>query len=229
LAALQTTPFDCLVLDLALSDMSGVALLEAIRDTALARLVPVVVYTAKDLPKEEELRLKQLASSMPLKDVRSPQQLLDQTSLFLHRNLTRLPEAQRQLLQGLHQGVLVDKKVLLVDDDIRNIFAMTSILERFKMTVLSAENGRDAIQILVQNRDIDIVLMDIMLPTMDGYETTRAIREIADFRDLPIIAVTAKAMMGDREKCIAAGASDYLAKPIDSEHLRSLLRLWLHR
>ena len=219
----------CLVLDLGLPDMSGAALLEIIRETPLPRLLPIIVYTTKELPKEEELRLKQLAGSIVLKDVRSPQQLLDETSLFLHRNLARLPEAQRQMLQVLHQGVLLDKKVLLVDDDIRNIFAMTSILERFKMKVLSAENGRDAIQILVQNPDIDIVLMDIMLPTMDGYETIRAIREIADFRDLPIIAVTAKAMMGDREKCIAAGASDYVAKPIDSEHLRSVLSLWLHR
>ena len=133
------------------------------------------------------------------------------------------------MLENLHHAVLEGKKVLLVDDDIRNIFAMTSVLERFKMNVVSAENGRDAIDTLLKTKDIDIVLMDIMLPTMDGYETTRAIREISDFKGLPIIAVTAKAMKGDREKCIAAGASDYLSKPVDTEHLRSVLRLWLHR
>ena len=143
--------------------------------------------------------------------------------------LRELPDRQRKMLETLHQGVLEGKKVLLVDDDIRNIFAMTSVLERFKMSVISAENGKDAIQLLIDNQDMDIVLMDIMLPTMDGYATTRAIREIAGFEDLPIIAVTAKAMKGDREKCIAAGASDYLSKPVDTEQLRSILRLWLHR
>ncbi len=131
------------------------------------------------------------------------------------------------MLENLHHGVLEGKKVLLVDDDIRNIFAMTSVLERFKMNVISAENGKDAIEMLVDAGDVDIVLMDIMLPTMDGYATIRAIREIAGFKNLPIIAVTAKAMKGDREKCIAAGASDYLSKPVESEQLRSILRLWL--
>ena len=133
------------------------------------------------------------------------------------------------MLEHLHHGVLEGRKVLVVDDDIRNIFAMTSVLERFKMRVVSAENGKDAIQILMDQRDIDIVLMDIMLPMMDGYTTMRAIREISEFGDLPIVAVTAKAMKGDREKCIAAGASDYLCKPVEAEQLRSTLRVWLHR
>jgi CheY-like chemotaxis protein len=155
--------------------------------------------------------------------------LLDETALHLHRNASKLPDKQRKMLESLHQGVLEGKKVLLVDDDIRNIFAMTSVLERFKMNVISAENGKDAIEALLNNKDIDVVLMDIMLPMMDGYETTRAIRKISDFKDLPIIAVTAKAMKGDREKCLEAGASDYLSKPVDTEHLRSVLRLWLHR
>jgi CheY-like chemotaxis protein len=149
--------------------------------------------------------------------------------MLLHRNVARMPEKQRKMIEGLHQGVLEGKKVLVVDDDIRNIFAMTSVLERFKMEVVSAENGRDAIQLLMDESNFDIVLMDIMLPTMDGYTTIRAIREISDFKNLPIIAVTAKAMKGDREKCIAAGASDYLCKPVDSEQLRSTLHLWLHR
>jgi CheY-like chemotaxis protein len=141
----------------------------------------------------------------------------------------RLPERQRKMIEHLHHGVLENKKVLVVDDDIRNIFAMTSLLERFKMRVVSAENGKDGIQMLTEQRDIDIVLMDIMLPTMDGYTTIRAIRDMAALKELPIIAVTAKAMKGDREKCLAAGASDYLCKPVEAEQLRSTLRLWLHR
>src|SRR6185369_7650162 len=187
------------------------------------------VYTARELLEEESLKLKQLAETILLKDARSPEHLLDEASLLLHRNVSKLPERQRKILENLHHGVLEGKKVLLVDDDIRNIFAMTSVLERFKMRVVSAENGKDAIQILMEQRDVDIVLMDIMLPMMDGYTTIRAIREISEFGDLPIIAVTAKAMKGDREKCIAAGASDYLCKPVEAEQLRSTLRLWLHR
>jgi CheY-like chemotaxis protein len=229
LEALQQEKFDCMVVDLLLPDMPGMDLLEQIKNQPESRSIPIVIYTAKELLKEEEVRLRRLAENILLKDVRSPERLLDETALLLHRNTSKLPERQRKMLETLHQGVLVGKKVLIVDDDIRNIFAMTSVLERFKMNVLSAENGRDAIQLLTENKDVDIVLMDIMLPTMDGYATIRAIREIADFEDLPIIAVTAKAMKGDREKCIAAGASDYLSKPVDTEQLRSVLRLWLHR
>ncbi|HTD65524.1 MAG TPA: response regulator, partial [Candidatus Limnocylindria bacterium] len=229
LAELENNKYDCMVLDLGLPDMSGVDLIEQIKQQSQSKSLPIVVYTAKDLMKEEETRLKALAESVLIKDVRSPERLLDETALHLHRNASKLPDRQRKMLENLHHAVLEGKKVLLVDDDIRNIFAMTSVLERFKMQVVSAENGRDAIETLLKTKGIDIVLMDIMLPTMDGYETTRAIREISDFRDLPIIAVTAKAMKGDREKCIAAGASDYLSKPVDTEHLRSVLRLWLHR
>jgi CheY-like chemotaxis protein len=229
LAELQNKKYDCMVLDLGLPDMSGVELIEQIKQQSQSKSLPIVVYTAKDLLAEEETRLKALAESVLIKDVRSPERLLDETALHLHRNAAKLPERQRKMLEGLHHAVLEGKKVLLVDDDIRNIFAMTSVLERFKMHVVSAENGREAIDKLLKTKDIDIVLMDIMLPMMDGYETTRAIREISGFKDLPIIAVTAKAMKGDREKCIAAGASDYLSKPVDTEHLRSVLRLWLHR
>jgi HAMP domain-containing protein/signal transduction histidine kinase/CheY-like chemotaxis protein len=229
LEELQHHNYDCMVLDLGLPDMSGVELIEQIKQQTQTKSLPIIVYTAKDLLQEEELRLKALAESILIKDVRSPERLLDETALHLHRNASKLPDRQRKMLENLHHAVLDGKKVLLVDDDIRNIFAMTSVLERFKMNVISAENGKDAIEALLKNKDIDIVLMDIMLPTMDGYETTRAIREISDFKDLPIIAVTAKAMKGDREKCIAAGASDYLSKPVDTEHLRSVLRLWLHR
>jgi CheY-like chemotaxis protein len=157
--------------------------------------------------------------------------LLDEVCLFLHRDVSKLSDEKRAMLNGLHQAgtVLAGKKVLVVDDDIRNIFAMTSILEPHQMEVLSAETGKAAIEILQQNADLDVVLMDIMMPDMDGYDTMRAIRKLAKFRSLPIIALTAKAMKGDREKCIEAGASDYIAKPVDTEQLLSLLRVWLYR
>jgi CheY-like chemotaxis protein/signal transduction histidine kinase/HAMP domain-containing protein len=229
LEAIQSDHYDCMILDLGLPDMPGMELMERIKNSEPSRALPIVVYTARDLLEEEADRVKHLAASILVKDVRSPERLLDQTAMLLHRNVARMPEKQRKMIEGLHQGVLEGKKVLVVDDDIRNIFAMTSVLERFKMEVVSAENGRDAIQLLMDESNFDIVLMDIMLPTMDGYTTIRAIREISDFKNLPIIAVTAKAMKGDREKCIAAGASDYLCKPVDSEQLRSTLHLWLHR
>jgi signal transduction histidine kinase/CheY-like chemotaxis protein len=229
LAALEEDHYDCMVLDLGLPDMSGTELLEQIKNSAGSRSLPVIIYTARELLEEESSKLQNLAESILIKDARSPERLLDETALLLHRNVSRLPERQRKMLEMLHQGVLEGKKVLLVDDDIRNIFAMTSVLERFKMRVISAENGKDAIQLLMDQSDVDVVLMDIMLPTMDGYTTIRAIRENPEFKDLPIVAVTAKAMKGDREKCIAAGASDYLCKPVEPEQLRSTLRLWLHR
>jgi HAMP domain-containing protein/signal transduction histidine kinase/CheY-like chemotaxis protein len=229
LAAIQSDKYDCMVLDLGLPDMSGTDLLEQIKNSPTSRSLPIIIYTARDLLDEEAARLKRLAEAILIKDVRSPERLLDETALLLHRNVSKLPEKQRKMLETLHRGALEGKKVLIVDDDIRNIFAMTSVLERFKMNVVSAENGKDGIQILLDQRDIDIVLMDIMLPVMDGYTTIRAIREIAEFKDLPIVAVTAKAMKGDREKCLAAGASDYLCKPVEAEQLRSILRLWLHR
>ena len=229
LEALQSERFDCMVLDLILPDMPGAELLQQVKSSSDSRSLPVIVYTGKDLAAEEVTKLKCLADSILVKDPQSPERLLDQTALLLHRSVLRLPERQRKMLEAFHQGVLDGRKVLLVDDDIRNIFAMTSILERFKMRPISAENGKDAIQLLLDNPDIDLVLMDIMLPTMDGYTTIRAIRGIPEFQKLPIIAVTAKAMKGDREKCIAAGASDYLCKPVDAEQLRATMRLWLHR
>ena len=231
LRALAGEHFDCMVLDLLLPDMPGTELLQRIKKQPQLRSLPIVVYTGKDLSRDEERELKRLAQTIILKDVRSPERLLDETALFLHRNAAALPDNKRQIIEKLHQSdtLLAGKKVLLVDDDVRNIFAMTSILERHKMEVLPAETGQDALDMLEAHRDVDVVLMDIMLPEMDGYETTRRIRRLPRFNDLPVIALTAKAMKGDREKCLEAGASDYIAKPIDTEQLLSLLRVWLYR
>jgi CheY-like chemotaxis protein len=221
--------YDCMILDLKLPDMPGMQLLEAVKNKQ-GKPVPTLVYTGMELQKDQQAQLKTMAEAILIKDARAPERLLDKASLILHRNVSKLPDKQRQMLTSLHHAILEGKKVLVVDDDVRNIFAMTSVLERFEMKVVSAENGKDAIDLLVKNKnEIDIVLMDIMLPAMDGYETIRTIRQIAGFEEMPIIAVTAKAMKGDREKCIAAGASDYIAKPVDREHLRSVLHVWLHR
>ena len=228
LSALEAEEYDCVILDLAVADMPGTQLLEEIKRSSRHQALPVIVFSAAELEAEQALRLKGLADSVLVKDIHCAERLLDETSIVLHRNVANLPERQRQMLEALYHGVLENKKVLLVDDDIRNIFAMTSVLERFKMTVIAVENGQDAIRTLFQQRDFDVVLMDIMLPAMDGYATIQAIRNDPEFKDLPIIAVTAKAMKGDREKCIEAGASDYLCKPVESEQLRSTLRVWLH-
>jgi HAMP domain-containing protein/CheY-like chemotaxis protein/signal transduction histidine kinase len=231
LEALQREHFDCMVLDLLLPDVPGLEILNRIKKQPTLRSLPIIVYTGKDLSKKEETQLKKLAQTIILKDVRSPERLLDETALFLHRNATSLPDEKRQILEKLHHSdaLLAGKHVLLVDDDVRNIFAMTSVLERHKMEVMPAENGREALEALDRASRVDIVLMDIMLPEMDGYETMRHIRQDERFKDLPIIALTAKAMKGDREKCLEAGASDYIAKPVDTEQLLSLLRVWLYR
>ena len=229
LTAIQSQKIDCAVLNLDLPDTPGADVLEQIKRTTASHPLPVVAYTENDLTEADQSRVKDLAEVVLVREPHLPDRLLDETALLLHRNLARFTERQRQILERLHDSALEGRKALLVDDDIRNIFAMTSMLERFKMRTLSAENGKDAIRLLIDHRDIDIVLMDIMLPVMDGYATIRAIRELAGFGQLPIIAVTAKAMKGDREKCISAGASDYVSKPVDPEHLRATLRLWLHR
>jgi hypothetical protein len=221
-----------MVLDLGLgSGTDGFQLLETVKsDPAMAEL-PIIIYTGKELSPEEETRLKRFAETIIVKDVKSPERLLDETALFLHRVEARLPEQKRRMLERLHNAdaVFAGKKVLVVDDDVRNIFSLTSVLEEHGMDVLFAENGKDAIAKLESTEGVDLVLMDVMMPEMDGYETTRAIREQAKFRSLPIIALTAKAMKGDREKCIAAGASDYITKPVDTEQLLSLMRVWLYR
>src|ERR1700687_2900430 len=221
LAAIAEQPFDCMVLDLRLPDMSGFDVLERLRDTPLQSDLPVVVFTGKDLSLEEDARLHTLARSDVVKGVESPERLLGVTGVFLHRVFADLPPEKQQMLDRLHRSddALVGKKVLVVDDDVRNIFALSSVLERRGMTVLTAGTGREAIATLSSTPDMAIVLMDIMMPEMDGYETMQVIRQNPAFRRLPIIALTAKAMKGDREKCLEAGASEYLAKPVHTEQL----------
>jgi CheY-like chemotaxis protein len=231
LDALHGDPFDCIVLDLRLPDMSGFEVLEHIRDDETLRDIPVVVFTGKQLTAEEDARLHALARSVVVKGVESPERLLDETALFLHRVVADLPLEKQRLLNRLHSSDddLVGTKVLVVDDDVRNIFALSSVLERRGMIVLTAGTGREAIETLETTPDLAIVLMDIMMPEMDGYETMQVIRRNPALQRLPIIALTAKAMKGDREKCLEAGASDYLAKPVNTEQLLSALRMWLHR
>ena len=231
LRALFERSFDCVVLDLRLPDMTGFDLLEKMHREPTLLDVPVVVSTGRDLTLSEQARLKSMAKSIVLKDVRSPERLLDETSLFLHRVVTDLPREKQAMLQRLHGSaeILRGRKVLVVDDDARNIFALTSVLENQDMEVISATNGAGAIEIVRNNPDLSAVLMDIMMPDMDGYETMREIRHQPEFRTLPIIALTAKAMKGDREKCLDAGASDYIAKPVNTDQLLSLLRVWLFR
>ncbi|HEY5706711.1 MAG TPA: HAMP domain-containing protein [Terrimicrobiaceae bacterium] len=231
LDALLDRPFDCCVLDLQLQDMAGFELLDRIQNEPSLRDVPVVVFTGKDLSSLEQERLNVAAKSVVLKDVRSPERLLDETALFLHRVIADLPESKQQMLRRLRESneALGGRKVLIVDDDARNIFALSIALEKHNMQVLSATNGRQAVKIIRETPDLAVILMDIMMPEMDGFQTIREIRKLSEFRALPILALTAKAMKGDREKCLEAGASDYIAKPVDIEQLLSLLRIWLHR
>ncbi len=231
LASIGTESYDCMVLDLRLPDMSGFDVLERLKDMPTSGDLPVVVFTGKELTSEEDLQLHALARSVVVKGVESPERLLDETALFLHRVVADLPANKQEMLHRLHSSdeALAGKKVLLVDDDVRNIFALSSVLERRGMKVLTAGTGREAISILEATQDIAIVLMDIMMPEMDGYETMQVIRQSPSSRRLPIIALTAKAMKGDREKCLEAGASEYLAKPVNTDQLLSVLRMWLHR
>jgi CheY-like chemotaxis protein len=231
LEALLNQSFDCVVLDLRLPDMTGFELLEKIHDIPALADVPVVVFTGKDLTAEEQAKLKTMAKSIILKDVQSPERLLDETALFLHRVITDLPPEKQAMIERLHSSkeVLRGRKVLVVDDDARNIFALNSLLENQEMEVLSTTDGRSAIDIIKNTPDLSLVLMDIMMPEMDGYETMREIRKDPEFRTLPILALTAKAMKGDREKCLDAGASDYIAKPVNTDQLLSLMRVWLFR
>jgi HAMP domain-containing protein/CheY-like chemotaxis protein/signal transduction histidine kinase len=231
LEALRAQPCDCVVLDLRLPDMSGFEVLESIRADKTLSDVPVVVFTGRELSAAEDAQLHTMARSIVVKGVESPERLLDETALFLHRIVTDLPKEKQRMLERLTSSDedLVGRTALLVDDDARNIFALSSVLERRGMHVLTATTGAEAITLIESTPELAIVLMDIMMPQMDGYQTIGAIRAQSKFRRLPIIALTAKAMKGDREKCLEAGASDYLAKPVNTEQLLSALRIWLHR
>jgi HAMP domain-containing protein/CheY-like chemotaxis protein/signal transduction histidine kinase len=231
LSTLRDHPCDCVVLDLRLPDMSGFEVLDSIRRDDTLPDVPVVVFTGRELSVEEDAELHTMARSIVVKGVESPERLLDETSLFLHRVITELPIEKQRMLEKLNSSDedLVGRTALLVDDDARNIFALSSVLERRGMKVLTATTGSEAVALVGTHPEIAVVLMDIMMPQMDGYQTIGVIRTDPAFRRLPIIALTAKAMKGDREKCLEAGASDYLAKPVNTEQLLLAIRMWLHR
>jgi CheY-like chemotaxis protein len=231
LERLRSEQIDCVVLDLRLPDMSGFDVLDQLRAEASLSDIPVVVFTGRELSPEEDAQLHTMARSVVVKGVESPERLLDETALFLHRVVKDLPPEKQRMLERLYSSDedLLGKTVLLVDDDARNIFALSSVLERRGMKVLTATTGNEAISLLDSRPEVAMVLMDIMMPEMDGYQTMQVIRGNSDFRRLPIVALTAKAMKGDREKCLEAGASDYLAKPVNTEQLLSVLRMWLHR
>jgi CheY-like chemotaxis protein len=227
---LRQSEADCIVLTPEPGDMSLASLAEQLQSTD-GQWRPMVLYVRPDTPADQVNRLSRLANEFNLFLAMSAEELVDRTATALCEPVANLPEDRQTMIRKLWDSasILEGKKVLIVDDDIRNIFALTSVLERFEIVTVSAETGRDAINLLQAAPDVDIVLMDIMMPEMDGIDTTRAIRQIPRFKDLPIIAVTAKAMVGDREKCIEAGAWDYLSKPVDPEHMLSVLRAWLSK
>jgi signal transduction histidine kinase/DNA-binding response OmpR family regulator/HAMP domain-containing protein len=218
--------FDCVVVDLGLPGVSGWEVIDHIRASAELRSIPLVVYAARDLTRREELRLGRATRSIVIKEIRSPERLREELTSLLAQP-TEPPAARSNSGRGHPDPALSGKKVLVVDDDIRNIFALTAMLERQGMEVVSVDNGEEAIRIARDDPDLEIALVDVMMPEMDGYATMRSMRELPTFKDQPIVALTAKAMKGDREKCIEAGASDYIAKPVNSEHLLSMLRAWL--
>jgi CheY-like chemotaxis protein len=231
LAVVLQESFDCIIIDLGLPDMSGFELLEKIRNNAALRRTPIIVYTGKDLSREEVNRLNKLANTVVLKTPDSRERLLDETTLFLHRVESRLPKEKQEIIRKLHRTdeVLKDRKVLLVDDDMRNIYSLTNVLEEEAMTCITAENGEAALKLFRETPGIDIILMDVMMPGMDGYEATKEIRKMPGGARIPIVALTAKAMKGDREKCLEAGMSDYIAKPVNISQLLSLMRVWLYK
>ncbi|WP_247876259.1 HAMP domain-containing protein [Azospirillum brasilense] len=230
-ALLAKERFDCMVLDLTIPQPSDFELIDSLRTRDSTAWMPVVAYVSDTIAPEDEARLRRLAETVVLRSVHSADSLLDETALFLHRAVDRLPDDKRNALDQIRQRdpVLAGRKALIVDDDFRNIFSLASVLEAHDMTVLHAESGPEGLELLKAHPDLDVALVDIMMPLMDGYQTIREIRATASGRGLPVIAVTAKAMKGDREKCIEAGATDYLAKPVDIDHLLSLLRVWAGR
>jgi CheY-like chemotaxis protein len=227
LEAIQARRFDCAVIDLGLPDLPGADLIERIRKTQGGEDLPIIVYTGQDLTKAEERRLERMASTVIVKGAGSSEKLLEETALFLHRAMAVAPDDQQSAV-GRHDDASVQgRKVLIIDDDVRNIFSLTSALEQQGMEVVFAETGREGIEKLKSTPEVNVVLVDIMMPEMDGYETMREIRKLPQYADLPLIAVTAKAMKGDREKCLEAGANDYVSKPVDIDQLLAVLRIQL--
>ena len=236
LACLRERTFDCMVLDITLPDASGFSLLETLSREEHFPFPPVIVYTGRDLSAEEEHRLRKYSHSIIIKGAKSPERLVDEVTLFLHQVVTALPAEQQRLLEKARKrnAVLEDRRVLIVEDDVRNIFALSAVLEPHGAKIEIARNGRECLTALEQSKDeakrrIDLVLMDIMMPEMDGLTAMRAIREQPEWRKLPIIALTAKAMKNDQEQALAAGANDYMAKPLDVDQLLSLVRVWMPR
>jgi CheY-like chemotaxis protein len=231
---LKTSTFDCMVMDLNLPDLSGYELLERMAGSDEASFPPVIVYTGRSLTRDEEQRLRRFSKSIIIKDARSPERLLDEVTLFLHQVEDRMPPERQRMLKAVRdrEAVLEGRRILVVEDDVRNVFALSSVLEPKGAVVEIARNGREAIDALTRSlnrsaKPIDLVLMDIMMPEMDGLTAMREIRRRAEWKKLPIIALTAKAMRDDQEKCLAAGANDYIAKPLDVEKLLSLIRVWM--
>ena len=231
LSMYQKNHFDCIVLDLGLPDMSGFELIHKLENINGHNIPPIIIYTGKELTKEENNELQKYAESIIIKGVKSEERLLDETALFLHRTISNLPESKQVIINNLYdkEAVFHSKKILLADDDMRNVFALSKILKERGMEIIKAENGKNALEMLDTHADIDLVLMDIMMPEMDGYEAMRRIRSQGKFRSLPVIALTAKAMKDDKQKCIDAGANDYISKPVDVERLLSLMRVWLSK
>jgi CheY-like chemotaxis protein len=222
--------FECIILDYTLPDISGTELLDRVSEIK-KKLTPVIIYSAKDFTKSELSLLNRNSNSILLKGVNSLEHLLEETVLHLHINHKELAPEQRKIIENIRakEDILTGKNILVVDDDVRNLFALTTVFERYNINVLTAESGREAINLLNEDSTIDMVLMDIMMPEMDGYETTQKIRREHKNSSLPIIAVTAKAMKGDRQKCIEAGASDYITKPLKIDQLLSLMRIWFYK
>ena len=234
LEVLQKESFDCMIVDLGLGDMSGLQFLSEVKENKTAATLPTFIYTGKELTEREEMELKRFTDTIIVKGIKSHERLLEEISLFMRQmsdgeTTTGNNSAFTKLSEETKEQFFIDKKILIVDDDVRNVFALSSILEGYDMDVKYAENGREAIDVLISNPEIDLVLMDIMMPEMDGYEAITRIRGMEKFIHLPIIALTAKAMKEDREKCIAVGASDYISKPVINEQLLSLMRVWLYK
>jgi CheY-like chemotaxis protein len=231
LELIKTNEYDCIILDFMLPDIQGLDFVTQVNAVKKLQMTPLLIYSAKDFSPKERTQLKQYANRILLKDVNSLELLLEEVVLHLHINHKDLLPEKRKIIENLRsrEDVLVSKNVLVVDDDVRNLFALTTAFERYNINTITAESGQEAINLLSENNNIDIVLMDIMMPEMDGYETTQKIRREHKNTKLPIIAVTAKAMKGDREKCIEAGASDYITKPVKIDQLLSLMRVWLYK